>query len=72
MKLMTVELTNENGVDFASWLATGAVPPAEAVDRLIRVLAETRRTMEPTVAQVLPLIIKAPPQVHAPAWQWSI
>lgn len=72
MKLMTVELTNENGVDFASWLATGAVPTAEAIDRIIRVLAETRRTMEPAVPEALPLIIKAPPQVHAPAWQWSI
>ncbi|MFM9926886.1 hypothetical protein VLK31_28135 [Variovorax sp. H27-G14] len=72
MKLMTVDLTADNGTDYASWTTTGAISPAESVDRLIRVLAETRKSLEPTVPKALPLIIKQPPQVHSPAWQWSM
>lgn len=72
MKLMTVEMTHENGTDFASWSTGGAIPPAEAFDRLIRVLAETRKTMEPAFPETLPVLIKHPPQVDGAAWQWSI
>ena len=72
MKLMTVELTTEAGKDFAAWSNTGRVPAAEAVDRLVRVLAETRKTMEPAFPMTLPVLIKEPPQVDWPAWQWSI
>ncbi len=72
MKLMTVEMTSEDGMDFASWSTSGEIPPAEAFDRLIRVLAETRRTMEPAFSQTLPVLIKDPPQVNGAAWQWSI
>jgi hypothetical protein len=72
MKLMTVEMTSEDGTDFASWSTSGEIPPAESFDRLIRVLAETRRTMEPAFSQTLPVLIKDPPQVDGAAWQWSI
>lgn len=72
MKLMTVEMTSEDGTDFASWSTSGEIPAAEAFDRLIRVLAETRRTMEPAFSQTLPVLIKEPPQVNGAAWQWSI
>ena len=72
MKLMTVEMTSEDGTDFASWSTSGEIPAAEAFDRLIRVLAETRRTMEPAFSQRLPVLIKDPPQVDGAAWQWSI
>ncbi|CAA2107074.1 hypothetical protein [Variovorax paradoxus] len=72
MKLITVELTHEDGTDFAAWSTTGEVVPAHAIDRLIRVLAETRKTMEPAFPPKLPLVIKDPPQVNGPAWQWSI
>ncbi|SFO84829.1 hypothetical protein SAMN05216567_10312 [Variovorax sp. OK605] len=72
MKLLNVELTHEDGKDFAAWSNTGEVPAAEAVERLIRVLAETRKTMEPAFAETLPLLIKDPPQVDGAAWQWSI
>lgn len=72
MKLMNVELTHEDGKDFAAWSNTGEVPAPEAVERLIRVLAETRKTMEPAFPETLPLLIKNPPQVDGAAWQWSI
>jgi hypothetical protein len=72
MKLMTVELTHEGGTDFAAWSTTGEVLPAEAFDRLIRVLSETRQTMEPAFPEKMPTIIKEPPQVDGPANQWSI
>lgn len=72
MKLMNVELTHDNGTDLASWSTTDSVQPAEAFDRLIRVLAETRRTMAPAFPDTLPVLIKAPPQVDGPAWQWSM
>lgn len=72
MKLMTVEMTSEDGTDFASWSTSGEIPPAEAFDRLIRVLAETRKTMEPAFSQTLPVLIKDPPQVNGPGWQWAI
>lgn len=72
MKLITVELTHVDGKDFATWATTGAAPPNEAVDRLIRVLAETRRTMEPAFPETLPVFIKDPPQVDGSGWQWAI
>lgn len=72
MKLMKVELTHQDGKDFAAWTNTGEVPATEAVVRLIRVLAETRKTMEPAFPETLPLLIKNPPQVDGAAWQWSI
>lgn len=72
MKLMNVEMTHENGTDIASWSTTDAVQPAEAFDRLIRVLAETRKTMEPAFPDTLPVFIKGAPQVDGPAWQWSM
>jgi hypothetical protein len=72
MKLMAVELIQESGTDFAKWSATGEIAPSEAFDRLIRVLAATRQNMEPAFAQALPVIIKDPPPVDGPAWQWSI
>jgi len=71
-KLMTVELTHEDGIDRGAWSTFGETTPAEAVDRLIRVLAETRKTMEPAFAEKLPMLVKEPPQVDAPAWQWSM
>jgi hypothetical protein len=72
MKLMTVEMTHESGTDIASWSTSGEIPPAETFDRLIRVLAETRKTMEPAFPETLPVLIKDPPQVDGAAWQWSI
>lgn len=72
MKLMNVELTHEDGQDFAAWSNTGEAPAPEAVERLIRVLAETRKSMEPAFPETLPLLIKDPPQVDGAAWQWSI
>lgn len=72
MKLMTIEMTHEDGADLAAWSTTGEIPPAEAFDRLIRVLAETRKAMEPAFPERLPLIIKHPPQVDGPAWQWAM
>ncbi|MGJ7555932.1 hypothetical protein ACSFBI_18185 [Variovorax sp. RB3P1] len=72
MKLMTVELTHEGGEDFAAWSNSGEISPAEAVERLIRILAETRRSMEPAFPETLPVLIKDPPQVNGAAWQWSI
>ncbi|WP_093121377.1 hypothetical protein [Variovorax sp. OK605] len=72
MKLMTVEMTHEDGVDLATWSTTGEVPPAEAFDRLISVLAESRKMMEPAFSERLPLLIKTSPQVDGPAWQWAI
>ncbi len=72
MKLMTVEMTHENGTDIASGSTSGEIPPAEAFDRLICVLAETRKTMEPAFSPTLPVLIKDPPQVNGAAWQWSI
>ncbi len=72
MMLITVELTHVDGADFATWATTGATPPNEAVDRLIRVLAETRKTMEPAFPETLPVLIKDPPQVSGPGWQWAI
>lgn len=72
MKLLTVELTHVDRQDFAAWSSTGEVPAPEAVERLIRVLAETRKTMEPAFPETLPLLIKDPPQVDGAAWQWSI
>lgn len=72
MKLLTVEMTHENGTDFAAWSTNGQIPPAEAFDRLIRVLAATRQTMEPIFPERLPMVIKEPPQVDSPGWQWSI
>jgi hypothetical protein len=72
MKLLNVELAHENGEDFAAWSTKGEIMPAEAFDRLVRVLVDTRSTMEPKVPEHLPLLIKTPPQVDNPAWQWSI
>ena len=72
MKLMSVELTHEDGTDLASWSTTGQTPPTEAFDRLIRVLAETRKSMEPAFAPKLPMFVKDPPQVDSPAWQWTM
>lgn len=72
MNLLTVEMTHDSGTDFASWSTSGEIPPSEAFDRLIRVLAETRRTMEPAFPETLPVLIKVPPQVDGAAWQWSI
>lgn len=72
MKILTVEMSYEDGNDSAAWSTTGEIPPAEAFDRLIKVLAGTRQTMEPSFPERLPMLIKDPPQVHAPAWQWSI
>lgn len=72
MKLMNVELTHVDGKDLAAWSNTGEVPAPEAVERLIRVLAETRKTMEPAIPETLPLLIKNPPQVDGAGWQWSI
>jgi hypothetical protein len=72
MKLMTVEMTSEDGTDFANWSTSGEIPPAEAFDRLIRVLAETRKMMKPAFSQTLPVLIKDPRQVNGAAWQWSI
>lgn len=71
MKLMTVEMTHEGGTDCAR-CSTGEIPPAEAFDRLIRVLVETRRTMEPSSSQTPPVLITVPPQVDGTAWQRSI
>jgi hypothetical protein len=72
MKLMNVELTHENGEDFAAWWTTGEILPAEAFDRLVRVLVDTRSTMEPEFPKHLPMVIATPPQVDSPGWQWSI
>ena len=72
MKLMHVDLTHDNGTDFASWQTTGEIPPSDALDRLIRVLAETRKTLDPAFPKTLPVLIKDPPQVNEAAWQWSI
>jgi hypothetical protein len=72
MKLMTAELTHADGIDRASWSTIREIPPAEAFDRLIRVLAETRRTMEPAIAEKLPMLVKEPPQVDGPGWQWTM
>ncbi len=72
MKLMTVEMTSEDGTDFASWSVSGEIPPTEAFDRLIRVLAETRKTMAPAFPDTLPVLIKDPPQVDGAGWQWSM
>lgn len=72
MKLMTVELAHQDGTDLAHWSTSGEVPPAEAFDRLVRVLAETRRTMEPAFPEKLPMLVKEPPQVDTPAWQWTM
>jgi hypothetical protein len=66
------ELTHENGEDFAAWSNTGKISPAEAFDRLVGVLVNTRSTMEPKVPDHLPMLVKAPPQVDNPGWQWSI
>ena len=72
MKILTVEMTHQDGTDFAAWSTSGEMPPAQAMDRLIRVLSETRRTMEPAFPVTLPVLIKEPPQVDGPVWQWSI
>lgn len=72
MKPMIVEMTHESGTDCACWSTSGQTPLAEAFDRLIRVLAETRRTMEAAFSQTLPVLTKDPPQVDGAAWQWSI
>lgn len=72
MKLMTVELTHEGGEDFAAWSNSGEILPSEAVERLIRILAETRRSMEPPFPDTLPALIRDPPQVDGPASQWAI
>jgi hypothetical protein len=72
MKLMTVDLECENGVDFARWNTTGETSPAEAFDRLVLLLAQVRAELQPSVPDRLPLIIKAPPQVTGPGWQWAI
>ena len=72
MKLMNVELTHENGTYFVAWSTTGKILPAEAFERLVGVLVSTRSTMEPKVPEHLPMLIKAPPQVDNPGWQWSI
>jgi hypothetical protein len=72
MKIMTVELTHEDGTDFANWSTFGETLPAEAFDRLLRVLVETRRTMEPAFPEKLPMLVKEPPQVDSTSWQWTM
>lgn len=72
MKLMTVELACEDGVDLARWTATGETSAAEAFDRLVPLLAQARAELAPGVPDRLPLIIKPPPQVTGPGWQWAI
>lgn len=49
MKLMIVEMIHEEGTDLAAWSTSGAIAPAEAFDRLIRVLAESKKTMPPSM-----------------------
>ena len=72
MKILTIEMTHQDGTDFAAWSTSGEIPPAEAFDRLIRVMAETRTKMEPAFSETLPVFIKEPPQVDGAGWQWSI
>jgi hypothetical protein len=72
MKLMTVDLTHEDGIEYAAWSNTGVVAPALAIDALVRVLAHSRASMEPAVPGALPMLVKEPAHVDSPAWQWSM
>lgn len=55
MKLITVQLNQVDGEDFAAWATYGAAHPHEAVDRLIRALAKARSTLEPAVSEKMPV-----------------